>query len=85
MFFTRPFATRFFNSQREKTNAEGLIGKEAKVTDEIDNFNQKGTVMVNGMEWSARAEDDSVIEKGNKVEILAIKGVTLIVKWKGEL
>ena len=31
LFFTRPFATRFFNSQREKTNAEGLIGKEAKV------------------------------------------------------
>lgn len=84
LFFTRPFATRFFNSQREKTNAEGLIGKEAKVTDTIDNFNQKGTVMVNGMEWSARTEDDSVIEKGKKVEILEIKGVKLIVKKKGE-
>ena len=84
LFFTRPFAAKFFNGQREKTNAEGLIGKEAKVTEIIDNFNQKGTVVVNGMEWSARTEDDSVIEKGKKVEILAIKGVKLIVKEKGE-
>ena len=84
LFFTRPFAAKFFNGQRAKTNADSLIGKEAKVTDDIDNFNQKGTVFVNGMEWSARTEDDSVIEKGKKVEILEIKGVKLIVKEKGE-
>lgn len=84
LFFTRPFATKFFNGQREKTNAEGLIGKEAKVVAEINNFDQKGTVVVDGMEWSARTEDDSVIGIGNKVEILEIKGVKLIVKMKEE-
>ncbi len=84
LFFTRPVAAKYFNKQRTKTNAEGLIGKEAKVTADIDNFNQKGTVMVDGMEWSARTENDSVIEKGKKVEILEIKGVKLIVREKGE-
>lgn len=84
LFFTRPVAAKFFNGQREKTNAEGLIGKEARVTEDIDNFNQEGIVVVDGMEWSARTEDDSVIEKGNKVEILEIKGVKLIVRKKGE-
>ena len=82
LFFTRPFAAKFFNGQREKTNAEGLVGKEAKVVAEINNFDQKGTVVVDGMEWSARTEDDSVIGTGNKVEILQIKGVKLIVKMK---
>lgn len=84
LFFTRPFAAKFFNGQREKTNAESLVGKEAKVVAEINNFDQKGTVVVDGMEWSARTEDDSVIGIGNKVEILEIKGVKLIVKLKGE-
>ncbi len=84
LFFTRPFAAKFFNGQREKTNAESLVGKEAKVVAEINNFDQKGTVVVDGMEWSARTEDDSVISIGNKVEILEIKGVKLIVKMKGE-
>ena len=84
LFFTRPVAAKYFNAQREKTNADSLVGKEAKVIADINNFDQKGIVLVDGMEWSARTEDDSVIEKGNKVEILEIKGVKLIVKMKGE-
>ena len=75
---------KFFNQEREKTNADSLIGKEAKVIADINNFDQTGTVVIDGMEWSARTEDDSVIAKGNKVEILEIKGVKLIVKMKEE-
>ena len=84
LFFTRPLATKFFNKQREKTNVDSLIGMEAKVTTEIDNFNQKGTVFVNGMEWSARAEDNTIIKEGQKVQIKNIEGVKLIVKLKEE-
>ena len=32
LFFTRPFAKRYINKEPEKTNVEGLIGKEARVT-----------------------------------------------------
>lgn len=84
LFFTRPVAARFFNKQRAKTNADSLIGKEAKVTEKIDNFNQRGTVFVNGLEWSARTEDDTIIETGKKVEVREISGVKLIVKLKEE-
>lgn len=84
LFFTRPLATKFFNGKREKTNVDSLIGKEAKVTKTIDNFNQQGTVFVNGMEWSARAEDDMIIKEGEKIQIKKIEGVKLIVKLKEE-
>ena len=84
LFFTRPLATKFFNGKREKTNVDSLIGKEAKVTKTIDNFNQQGTVFVNGMEWSARAEDDTIIKEGEKIQIKKIEGVKLIVKLKEE-
>ncbi|MDE6852698.1 MAG: NfeD family protein, partial [Lachnospiraceae bacterium] len=40
LIFTRPVAERYFNAQREQTNVNSMIGKEAKVTVEIDNFNQ---------------------------------------------
>lgn len=82
LFVTRPIAAKYFNKQREKTNTDSLIGQEAKVTERIDNFNQQGIVMVNGLEWSARTEDDSVIEEGAKVFIQEISGVKLIVKSK---
>ena len=84
LFFTRPLATKFFNKQRIKTNTDSLLGKAAKVTKEIDNFNQKGTVVVNGMEWSARAEDNTIIKEGERVQIQKIEGVKLIVKLKEE-
>ncbi len=84
LFFTRPIAAKYFNKQRAKTNADSLIGREAKVTKKIDNFNQQGVVVINGVEWSARTADDSVIEEGNKVEIQKIAGVKLIVKLKEE-
>lgn len=84
LFFTRPIATKYFNGQRIRTNSESLIGQEAKVTAKIDNFNQQGTVVVNGQEWSARTVDDQIIEPGEPVIILEISGVKLIVKEKEE-
>ena len=31
LFFTRPFAVRYINSNKTKTNVDGLIGQEALV------------------------------------------------------
>ncbi len=78
--FTRPIALRYFNNHRAKTNYESIIGQTAKVTLTIDNFNQSGSAIVNGQEWTARAErDDDIIKPGTQVKIVAIKGVKLIV------
>lgn len=42
LIFTRPFAMRYINSNKVKTNVEGLIGAEALVLEEIDNIRETG-------------------------------------------
>lgn len=80
LFFTRPFALKYVNRNTIKTNAEGLIGKRAKVTLEINNKEGKGTAVLNGQEWTARAvEDSEIYPVGTAVEVKEIKGVKLIV------
>ncbi len=82
LFCTRPFAKKHLMNKVEKTNAEGLVGETAMVTEDIDNKNSKGVVVVNGLEWTARSVDDQIIEKDNQVVIKAINGVKLIVEKK---
>ena len=80
LFITRPALSRYINKNITKTNAEGLIGKQAKVLIEIDNNNCAGQALVDGQEWMARAMENEVIPVGTIVEIVQIKGVKLIVK-----
>ena len=35
LFFTRPIAMKYFNRDRERTNAESLVGRQAIVISEI--------------------------------------------------
>ena len=85
IFFTRPIAVRYFNTDRVKTNAESIVGKKAIVTGAIDNIKASGQVTVNGMEWSARSiSDELVIPEGAIVNIVAISGVKLIVEERKE-
>lgn len=82
---TRPIAMKYFNKDREKTNAESLVGRTALVMEKIDNIHAAGKVEVNGLEWTARTDDESiVIEKDTKVRILGIEGVKLIVRKEEE-
>ena len=84
LFFTRPFAKRYINKGTEKTNVEGLIGREARVTEQINNRLDMGEATVSGQPWSARAvSDDEVIDQGARVIIEAVKGVKLIVRRVG--
>ncbi|MCI8269651.1 MAG: NfeD family protein [Lachnospiraceae bacterium] len=81
LFLTRPFASKYVNSQTVKTNAEGLIGKKARVTATIDNEQGTGTAVVDGQEWTARAGTPGVsYETGKMVRIREIQGVKLIVE-----
>lgn len=81
LVLTRPIAIKFFNQERQKTNADSLIGQRAVVLETIDTLHGTGRVEVNGMEWSAKVEDaTAVIEAGTVVSIEGIQGVKLIVK-----
>ena len=59
------------------------MGKEAVVLQEINSLKASGQVQLNGIEWTARAENmEDVIEKGAIVCIKKIEGVKLIVTRK---
>lgn len=79
LFVTRPIAAKFYNNKRTKTNVDSLVGEYCKVTEAIDNFNETGTVVLNGLEWTARSVDETVIETGAKVKVHGIDGVKLLV------
>lgn len=85
LIFTRPVAVKYLNVNRTRTNAESLIGKEAVVTQTVENLKNQGQVICRpGIEWTARTGDnETVIEKDTVVEIERIEGVKLIVKKKG--
>ena len=76
----RPFATKYFNVSRTKTNVETMIGKMVMVTKEIDNWKSQGEVTCEGMPWSARSTDGTVISEGSQAQIEAVEGVKLLVK-----
>ena len=85
LLFTRPVAVRYMNRNRTKTNVDSMAGKEAVVTEDIDNLKAQGVVQVNGLEWTARAENNQdVIPKGSVVEVTRVDGVKLIVRKREE-
>ena len=80
LLLVRPLVKSRAVSQVQATNADRLIGMEAEVTEEIDNFKGRGQVLVAGIPWTARAEQDGqVIPAKARVRILRIEGVKVIV------
>ena len=83
LVMTRPVAVKYFNMERQKTNAESLIGRQAVVLEDVDTLRAAGLVEVNGQEWSAKTDEpDGFIPKDSVVSIEGIQGVKLIVKAK---
>ena len=69
--------------ERVATNADAVIGKNAVVTEQIDNIHAKGAVKVDGKEWTARSDDGNIIiSEGEIVTVLRIEGVKLICSKK---
>ena len=81
LYFTRPFALKVINSKRELTNSESIVGKVIRIAEDVNNIEQTGMAVVNGQEWTVRAEEDSeVFAAGTMVTVVKISGVKLIVK-----
>ena len=82
LYFTRPLVLTYVNSRSQPANADMVIGKEALVTEAIDNVESAGAVAVGGKVWTARSENGEPIEVGSIVTVLRIEGVKLIVSAK---
>ena len=77
--FTKPFVNKYITkNDNTKTNAFSLINKKGIVVSNITPSNC-GQVKVNGEYWSAVADKDITITKGEEIEVLDIDGVKLIV------
>ena len=79
---TRPLVKKMVNKKTVATNADRNIGREAVVTETIDNLAATGAVKINGNIWTARSADESTIEEGAVVITEKIDGVKVIVRRK---
>lgn len=81
LIFTKPIADKMLNSKVVKTNVDSLPGQKVRVIETINNIQETGQIMLNGLEWTARAEhDEEIIEKDSIVIIKEVTGVKVIVE-----
>ena len=62
------------------TNIKIIIGKTAKVIEDIDNSKATGRVRLNGVDWTAISDTGELIEKDSHVTVTKIEGSKLYVK-----
>ena len=80
---TRPLAQKYVNGRTTPTNADMVIGRDAVVTEEIDNLHARGAVLLDGKTWTARmAKEEDTAPVGEAVRVLRIEGVKLIVEHR---
>ncbi|NLN97663.1 MAG: NfeD family protein [Eubacteriaceae bacterium] len=80
---TRPLSKKLIGKRALKTDVNRIIGSTGVVTKTIDNVHGKGTIVINGMDWSARNVDgDQVILENTEVEVIRLDGVKALVRQK---
>ena len=79
LIFTRPVLMKKMNQKKVATNYGRIIGQTAVVTKKITAMD-KGTIKINGMEWTAAIREGENLEKGSTCVIEEIVGVTAYVK-----
>lgn len=70
---------KLLNSSNEPTNLDLLKKEKVKLLSPITTT-EKGTVKFNGVTWNVISEDNEPIEQDTFVQVVKIKGNTLIVK-----
>ncbi len=85
LVLTKKYVNKFLaRTKDQSTNLELYYDKTAIVVEEIDNVKETGAVKINGLIWTARSEDNEIIEKDAVVIFKKISGNKAIVKRKGE-
>ena len=76
----RPFVCRFVTPHKTATNADMVIGREAYLTEAVDNLRGTGALKLDGKVWSVRSANDTVLEKDTLVTVVKMEGVKLYVE-----
>lgn len=80
LVLTRNFVKKVLKVKPVATNADSMVGRIGVVTENINNLDGQGRVMLAGLSWAARSEDDTIIEKDERVLVKSIEGVKVIVE-----
>lgn len=78
MLIIRPLAYNYLRGNTVPTNSDRLIGKSAKLIKPITEDGW-GEIKIDGALWSVVTSDNTPINKGEIVKIIAIDGSKLIV------
>ncbi|MBO7199277.1 MAG: NfeD family protein [Alistipes sp.] len=78
----RPVLKRLLFNKGEKvqTNVDAIIGKRGVVCVDVEQDDDNGRVMIDGLDWRAKSVDNEPLPKGTKVEVVDRDSVILTVK-----
>lgn len=76
----RPFVRKFVTPKKTPTNADLVLGREAYLSEAVDNLRGTGALRLDGKEWTVRSADGSVLPAGSLVKIIRLEGVKLYVQ-----
>ena len=77
---TRPILRTLRVKDVLPTNADAEVGKLGIVTEPIDPAKDTGRVRIGGVNWRARTEDGSPLDKETAVRVTRIEGTTAFVR-----
>ena len=81
IYFPRPWALKYIESRKTATNYEEVIGKTVRIIEAVDNVRETGKAIYNGMEWTARAEEDAeTFSVDEQARVVKVQGVKLILE-----
>ena len=75
----RPLIRKFIAPKIVPTNTDSLIGTIAILSAPVDNLKGEGTVILGGVEWSARSTSGEPLSAGITVRVDKIEGVRAFV------
>ena len=80
LFLIRPIFMKKNKNVKDKSNVDAMIGKRAKVIEEINHIEGTGRVSYFGDRFPAVSIDNEIIKKNTQVVIEKLESITLIVK-----
>lgn len=79
LILLRPVFKKYVKDPKLKTNVDGKIGKQALVTEQIDNLRETGAIKLDGLIWTARSDTGDPIPPETVVTVVRIEGVKAFV------